>query len=298
MPINNTLPKIKKPVKFKTGSGSTEFKDQYDTLSVTLVSAPSYDELLSYIPEFGTATWRDKPESNLSNNEKKQVVQDLFDNHILPTAYETIGLTFRIEGMDIIDTTHLIRHRVMSFSSQCSADRDCRNDPAVVKPGILYSKYFNEYEKLINDCKALYAKMVDEQEVSILDARTILPRNLETFYYARINLKDAISFIKTRIDRQIQPASDNIIAILMYKEIVKIYPQINIDLDSPDRWYISTAPTGRSSNIYMPEKPRNDTFEYNEQWFLYKKTRDEFLDSQFFIARWNEIVKEINEIKK
>lgn len=300
MPINESLNDLKLPVRIKKNEPPrTVFKNQLDTIKVQLMYAPSLQDLLSYIPDFATATWQDTPNVNIKNEERNKVLQDLFDNKLLPTAYETINLTFRIEGMDIIDTTHLIRHRALSFSAQCSADRDLRKDDAVVKPGIMVnSKFYERYIEITKQSKQLYADMVDSEEISLLDARTILPRNLETFYYVRGNLKDLMDFIRQRLDEQIQPTSDNIIAMRMWLEIIKQYPPLigKINIGGPDQWYISTVQTGRSSNIYMPKK-ENDVFEYKKQWFLYPKRRSDFKGMEVYDRIKKEIIQEIEELK-
>ena len=312
MPINNKLNDITNPVSGKFNKPvETCFYDHLGVIEVELLNAPSYKELETYIPQFVDATWNDFPRDNYSLGERCFLVDETLAGKTLPTALETIGLVFLISNIDLIDVTHLLRHRTMSFSAICSADRDMRYDDCLVKPSIAEdlsevdsgtdwwkAGFYHRFTKIVTDAKQLYADMVDSGEISILDARTILPRCLEHHYYARVNLKDAIHFIKQRIDRQIQPESDNIIALKMWIEIVKKYPPIKklIDLDATDAWYIETAPTGRNSNIYMPEKPRNDVFEYKEQWFMYKKQRSEMRGGQVFIQLWNELRKELEDL--
>ena len=117
--------------------------------------------------------------------------------------------------------------------------------------------------------------MIYSREISILDARYILPRCLETFYYMRMNLKDTLHFINQRIDKQIQPETDNVIAYQMYLELLRNYPIANglVDIHKPAMHYISQARSDDSSNIYPPDKD-SDIFEWNEKDFLYSKTRD------------------------
>jgi thymidylate synthase (FAD) len=229
---------------------TTRFVENLGALEVKLLNAPTLDDLLSYIPSWGTATWNDKPHNNFSPDERAQVVQDMFEGKILPSSLETVGLVFLISNIDLVDVTHLIRHRTMSFSAICTGDRDLRDDDCLVKPAIMEDRaIYDRYMKVVSDAKQLYADMVDSKMISILDARTVLPRSLEHHYYARVNLKDAINFIKQRSDRQIDPESNNIIALKMWIEIVKQYPPIKslIDFSKPDFWYVHTAPTGRSS---------------------------------------------------
>lgn len=298
MPINNNLPPVKLPVDSKFNEEpTTKYLEQLNNIDVTLLSAPSYTELLSYIPEFSTATWRDKPDKVYTNEEAKDLVTALFNGYLLPTALETVSLTFRIDNMDLIDVTHLIRHRTLSFSAQCTADRDMRHDDAVVKPSIIDTEYYEQYQRIVYAAKVLYADMVDSKNISILDARTILPRCLSSFYYARGNLKDILQFIRTRLDEQIQPESDNIIAMKMLLAIVRQYPELkgSCKIGGRDEWYIKTARSGRNSNIYMP-KPENDVFEYNEDDFLYKKCRNKFYGSETYEQLKHEIMREIELI--
>jgi len=300
MPLNETLPNRLHPTKIKTNEYPlTAYINQLTNIKVELLQSPSLEELYRYIPQWVTATWSDKPTNLFSTEARHKALEDLFSGKVLPSALETIGLVFLVSNIDLIDVTHLLRHRSMSFSAICSADRDLRHDSCLIKPSIGNHKEFvHRFIGIVEKAKALYADMVDSDEISLLDARTILPRCLEHHYYLRVNLKDAMDFIRQRIDRQIQPESDNIVALKMWIEIVKRYPLLKgkIDLNAPDAFYVSVASTSRSSNTYMPEKPRNDVFEYKSQWFLYNKERKEMSGGEVFVNLWNTLVKELEEI--
>ena len=279
MPINNDLPVVELP----TGLGfdepiKTEFHDHLDSIKTKLVSCPSIEELRNYIPDFCTATWAEQPfnKGSLSDYEKDKMIWMLFNGKLLPTAFETINCTFTIEGVDTQFVTHLIRHRAFSFSAQCTGDRSQRNDNAVIPHAIINSpEMLERYKQLVNDSKQLYADMVDTKEISVMDARHILPKCLSTFYWARGNIRDVMAFIKTRIDKQIQPTEDNLVAYYMWLELVRQYPMIVdcIDIHTPARYYISTARTGTGTNLYWPDED-SDEFEYNENDFLYQSTRE------------------------
>ena len=116
--------------------------------------------------------------------------------------------------------------------------------------------------------------MIDTKQISIMDARYILPRCLETFYYMSLSLKDALHFIRQRIDKQIQPETDNVIAYQMYCEILKKYPVANgiINVHAPSNFYINMARSGKATNLYFPDMD-SDKFEWNENDFIYQCER-------------------------
>lgn len=295
MPKNNNLKPVKLPMKLRfKEEQTTEFKNNLDSIKVTLVDAPTIEQLREYIPGFITATWSDSPNElgkEMSIKEKDDAIKECFEGKALPTALETIGLTFTIEGISLQEVTHILRHRTASFSAECSGDKWWTHKAALIPNSIEnsnghkfdqsrsynYSEDFHaRYRKIVQESKKLYCDMIDSKQISIMDARYILPRCLETFYYMRIPLKDAINFIKQRIDKQIQPETDNIIAYYMYIELLSKYKHLVsdlIDIHQPSNFYIKTARTGKATNLYFPDKD-SDKFEYNEKDFIYQCTRD------------------------
>jgi len=274
----------------------TKFLNHLDNIKVVMMDCPTWSQLKQYIPEFTLATWEDTPNRVFTDEEREEAVRQTFEGKLLPTALETINLTFRVEGLDLIDVTHLIRHRTLSFSAQCTADRDMRLDDVLVKPSILDNDTFLErYKELHKLAKELYADMVDSKEVSIFDARTVLPRSLSNFYYVKGNIKDIIQFIRTRKDEAIQPESDNVVAIRLYQQLIKHLPELkdilNMDFGGPDHWFIKTAKEGHNSKCYLP-KPNNDVYDYNSEEYIYDKRRQDFPGSETYLN----ILKEVQDV--
>lgn len=300
MPKNNNLQPTMLPMELRFGEKPTTiFKNNLSSLKVELMSAPTMDELRSYLPQFVTATWQEQGDAHYNNEislkEKDEIIRDALFGKALPTALETINLVFRISGISLQEVTHIIRYRQAAFSADCSGDKWWTHKDALVPNSIenshgpsddkyAYSTgesihpedFYSRYKKIVEDAKQLYCDMIDSKQVSIMDARYILPRCLETFYYMRMNLKDAIHFIKQRIDKQIQPETDNIIAYQMYCAILKQYPVANglIDIHSPSYFYIKMARTGKATNLYYPDAD-SDKFEWNENDFIYQNYRSE-----------------------
>lgn len=302
MPKNNNLEPVKLPMVQRFGEKpTTRFKNNLNSIKVTLMQAPTMEDLRKYLPAFANATWSELPRDydNLSDDEKDELIREVFLGKTLPTALETINLNFRIEGISLQEVTHIIRYRNASFSADCSGDKWWTHKDALVPnsiqnsngsgvpyPGndsnidsdtaIAYDDFHARYKQIVNMAKQLYCDMIDSKKISIMDARYILPRCLETFYYMRISLKDALHFIKQRIDKQIQPETDNIIAYQMYVEILRQFPVAHgiVDIHAPSNFYIHTARTGKATNLYFPDAD-SDKFEWNENDFIYQCYRNE-----------------------
>lgn len=289
MPINSKLPEKKFPMKLKFGEEvNLDFLNSVRYNDVTCIQEPRRADVLHYLAPFALATWEDLPTNSYTDEQRDRAIKDLFEFKLLPGAMETIRFTFLLANIDLIDVTHLIRHRTFTFSAHCTGDRDQRQDRVMVKPSIDCNEKFNKrYTDLMEASAQLYADMVDSKEVSILDARTVLPRSFANHYYASANLKDLIPFFKQRLDKQIQPESDNLIALKMLIKVAAIFPEIGsiIKLKEPDHYYIKTAQTDHSSNLYQPEK-KNDTFEWNPQWFIYPCKRSEMPGAHSFNKEW------------
>lgn len=290
MPKNNSLEPVTLPMALRFGEKpKTEFKNNLDSINVTLMQAPTMDDLRKYLPAFANATWSDAPTDydNLSIEKKDELIRDVFLGKTLPTALETINLNFRIEGISLQEVTHIIRYRNASFSADCSGDKWWTNKAALVPNSIQNSNgdnsnpfddddFYSRYKEIVEMSKQLYCDMIDSKKISIMDARYILPRCLETYYYMRISLKDALHFIKQRIDKQIQPETDNVIAYQMYCEILRQFPVANgiVDIHAPSYFYINTARSGKATNLYFPDAD-SDKFEWNEHDFIYQCYRNE-----------------------
>lgn len=300
MPKNENVKRVPLPMVQRWGEKpTTEFVNNLDSIKITLVNSPTMEELRSYMPKFLDATWAENPEQadNMTVKEKDELIKECILGRALPTALETVGLTWQIEGISLQEVTHILRYRNASFSADCSADKWWTHKRALVPNSIENSdEFYERYKKIVEDMKELYCDMIDSREVSMLDARMILPRCLETFYFMRMNLSDTMHFIKQRIDKQIQPETDNLIAYYMYIELLKRYPIMNkvVDIHSPALFYIKMNDSGRTSNIYFPDKD-SDIFDWNPENFIYQKRREELNGTNSNSTNaFNKILKEVD----
>lgn len=280
MPKNNNLEVIKPPMVLKFDKGiKTEFKNNIKSIKIDMMFAPSIEELKSYIPYFVDATWSEDPLKIEYTEEQKEIfVREMFEGKYLPTAKETITFVFRISGITLQEVTHILRHRMASFSADCSADKWWTEKDCLVPYSIENSpEFYERYKKITEESKQLYADMIDSRKISIMDARFILTRNLETFYYMKIDFGNLIAFINQRKDVQIQPEADNIMAYEFTRLLLEKYGDYVsscFDFSNPSAFYQRMARTGKTSNIYFPDD-EVDNFEWNEDDFLYKNKRSE-----------------------
>lgn len=283
--------------KFKTGHKIVgEVVEHLSNIKVDLISAPSIEELNTWVPQFALAAWGDKPAEGPNYEALKTRAVDLmFEGKLLPTVLEGINLVFCVSGMDLTDATHLIRHRTLSFSAQALGDRDMREDRLFITGAM--APYSYEIQKLYQKTLELYAEMLDSGKVSSFDARGILPRGMETYYYVRGNLKDILAFIDLRLDRHIHPQSDNVIALYMYKELCKVYPQLKkkFDLYRCDRFYASVASSDVGHNIFPPNKLTKPYIQGKLAPCTHTKHRDDFHGSWIYLAIVDEVDRRIEK---
>lgn len=315
MPQNKSLTPISLPMKLKFGeTPKTRFHNNLEALTVELVDAPTRSQAHNVAWQYVKATWADHhDDTNMSNVTKQELsanLEDVLNFRALPTPMECLGFTFKLSGLSFQEVTHIIRHRAGSFAAQCTGDRDLRDDPAVIPEAVENSPEFLErWVNLTREAKQLYADMTDSKDVSMMDARMILPKCMTSFYLMRLNLKDLLGFIAQRQDMQIQPAADNLLAAFMARELVKVLPEASsrISFAKPDMHYVKTfrvpdgkgGHTSRGTNLYWPE-PKNDLFEYNPDDSIYQARREDINGTHnpggetVFTKLWNSALTEIN----
>ena len=317
MPQNRNLKPINLPMDLKFGqSPSTVFYNNLEHLKVELVDSPTRSQALNVAWQYVKATWADHHDdtnpSSTSLRELSANLEDVLNFRALPTPMECLGFTFKLSGLSFQEVTHIIRHRAGSFAAQCTGDRDLRDDSAVIPEAVQNSpEFYERWVTLVKESKQLYADMTDSKDVSMMDARMILPKCMTSFYLMRLNLKDLLGFISQRQDMQIQPAADNILAAYMAKEVLKVIPEAatRINFNKPDMHYVKTfrVPDGkggwtsRGTNLYWPES-KNDIFEYNPEDSIYQSKREDINGTNnpggetVFTKLWNSTLGEINEL--
>lgn len=303
MPKNNELTPATLPMPLRFNEKpTTEFINNLDAMEVTLLNYPTVDQLIEEIIPFTNATWNDDPiavRDSMSMKEKIQNVYDAFHFKYLPQSLETVNLTFLIKGIDLQTVTHLLRNRVgFTFSAECSGDKWWTHKRSLVPNSVQQSdEFYKRWKEITIAAKQLYCDMIDSKQISIMDARHILPRNLETYYLMHVNFLSLLNFLKQRIDKQIQPEEDNVLAYkLLLATIEKVPFAINVvNIHAPAMHYVTMARTGKATNLYFPDKD-SDIFAWNENDFIYQARRDELNGTnENATNHFNEVLKDLED---
>lgn len=256
--------KNKRFIKRKIKSWNGKIVNDLSNIKVTLLNYTPYSHLCKYIPELVTATWNENIQEfrdTLLPKDRDEIMKLCFEGKLIPTALKSIPITILIEGITTHDVTHLLRHSGLSFAA------DCTGDKYIVDRPIILPSFFNDcpeeyvfrYLDLQKQSYELYDDICNNlgNKVHIQDARLVLPRTMETFYYVTGSLFDFIKFLNQRIDMQVQPKSDNILALKLYKELSKVYP-IKININARNNFYCAESEHELSSKWYSP-LPQNET---------------------------------------
>jgi len=245
----------KKPPKEKS---SMKFKNHLKSIKATLVDYPTMKDLEKYIPEFCAITWMDGIEDidefmKDRKLDRRAMVMAMFNRQTLPTSLETVRLTFFLEGLDLTNVTHLIRHRLFAFSAQSTDPRSMENHD------ILTNDAWAEHGDLCTDAKALcmqanelYKKAL-RRGLTYYDARHYMPRAKESKYFMSGSIKDYLIFLKTRLGRQNQPTSDNILAMRIRQEILRVYPFLKIPVEEVQWAYLTNVDKKMNLNTFPPD---------------------------------------------
>ena len=318
MPQNTNLEPVTLPMPLRFGEDpQTEFVNDLDALRVELVDSPTAEQIRNVAYRYVKATWADSPEEtdplNATQRTLSETLEDVLQFRALPAGMEAMSFTFLVGGIDLQTVTHLIRHRAGTFAAQCTGDRWQSHSRALVPSAVENSpEIYERWKNHVEAGKKLYSDMIDTRKISIMDARTVLPRAVETFYYARFNLKDLIGFIRQRCDKQIQPAVDNLMAAKMALEVCKVIPEAATvigtkTLTGPAMHYVRNLRAGTGTNLYWPDSDTDEKIEYHPNDTIYQAERDDVNgtnppedqtgENSKFRQHWNSLLGEIRDLE-
>jgi thymidylate synthase (FAD) len=286
----------------------TKFKDYRKSIKVDLLYCPEKKEIMSSVYDFVKATWsEDGRESERATKEQmSEALITMLEGKALGLGIETIDFIFRIGGITRIDTHQIVRQRIgVTFSQQCTGDRFLTHNDVLIEENMNQPEILENLIKATITCKMSYAEMCDSLKISIQGAREILPHNLETFVFMKVNLMTLVDFYRKRIDDGSQTWPINIIAQQMSDAVCEKYPELKMIFDKAKTSYKFQTEASKdrknisSTSLYIP---KNDTdFDYHERDFLYQIKKEEMnftntpIEDMYFWG-FNRITKQQYEI--
>lgn len=260
----------------------TKFKDYRSSIKVDLVKYDDLDKSLKGTYDFVKATWsEDGRESERATNEQmKDALSAMLSGKALGLGLETISFIFRISGITRIDTHQIVRQRIgVTFSQQCTGDRMMHHNDVLVEESIAgHPASLSQFIQATLAAKITYADMIDTQKISIQAARSILPHNLETFIFMKIDLSTLLFFHQKRIDDGSQTWQINEIARQMATEVCKVYPDLTpVFLKNEKKFRFQREASADRNNTFSTGLyvPKDDEFEYHNRDFLYPNKKNE-----------------------
>jgi len=284
-------------------TGESIHKSHLENIKATPLQLPSIEDLAKYIPEFVSMTWlteMDDLKKLMAVREltREDIVNEMLNFRTLPTALETVRITMILEGLDMTNVTHILRHRLFGFSAQSSGwgsmeGHDWLHNPAwEARPDM-----FGRAVKLCNDSMQLYKDALDAG-MNFYDARHYLVHNMEQKYAMTGDLKAWIGFINQRLDRTNQPTSDNILALRCRQVILSAYPQLESKMPVEpilgiyvhainEKFNVNTYPPDANHREYMDKHG----IDWRDAKFDNDKPRDKYLGNEEFERVFNGILR-------
>lgn len=170
----------------------------YKDIKVNLVYIPNYRDFIESAYVAGITTWNQTGHNFI---EKTFGQKEFFVRHILKTRkisaiMEIPVFVFSVENIPRSMTHQIVRHRNMAFSQQSFRVSSCYPD-TVRMPNDLPSEILYEYNRIVEDSRELYKKMV-ENGIPIEQARNIMPMGTTTKIVMTTNMKALKDYIKAR----------------------------------------------------------------------------------------------------
>lgn len=259
----------------------TRFKDYKNSIKVDLIKSDTLDSMLDATYDFVKATWSEdgRESSRSSQVEKIDAINQMLEGKALQLGLETIQFIFRISGITRIDTHQIVRQRIgVTFSQQCTGDRFLHHNDVLVERAIANKdELYDEYIESSLRGKMTYAKLCDG-DVSMQAARAILPQNLETFIFMKLDLGTLLMFYRKRIDIGSQTWQMNEISRQMAEEVCKKFPMLKRVFDKYkdsfkfQKMAASDRSNTFSTSLYLPEP---DDYEYHIRDYVYPLTKSQ-----------------------
>lgn len=286
MPSNPSVPRTPSPFVSRRGEVPlTLVMDAERALTVEVLRAPDVasEAGLSALVSFAESSQADFPPLAAHG---RDIPRDIAEGRVLWQSAEVVDWVVRLSGLERVMTHQLVRQRVgTTYSQQCTGDRDCRHEIAVIPRAYARPGFEARRESLLRE--TLRAKMEYSADVDagicIGEARRRLPQNLATFINVRWCVTSLVEMFKKRRDPMTQDWLMYVLAGKVRDAIVEVSPWMeNVLRPAPaaGSYYSRVKTVGyTATHLWSPKGTDHDDYEWNPETFEHGDLSHEELSS-------------------
>lgn len=269
---------------------NTIFVDEEDNIIVKLISYPNIEQTEKMI--INVCFGHSNPEiyDSLSQEDRDKAIKEVIEGGTLPKALEMTGkFVFFINNVPLTFTHMIVRHRFFTILQMSTATGDLRNSNYLMPRAFARDKeYYEEIKQWYLEGKRLFCEAVDKHNISIQNARLLIPKNNCNHLYIGCDLKSFAEAYSQRMCSCEEPITSNIVFKKMSDEIIKIFPYFkNYFISSCETGKCLHSKQGKNANIVFKRDELHRKFlpqgylDNNPDNLLHDFTRDEMNKGEF-----------------
>ena len=258
----------------------TKFVDNISAVRVDLVDWPDEERLKTVFVNMSQASWFEDFYTTASEEDRQEVIEDLFSGKILGQGMEHPQFAFRVSGLSLHGTHALVRNRIgIAYLQQSQAVQDFRHSDILVPRAFTKHKdLLKRYEEWVQTGKQLYADMLDTGDIANTDARFCLPKTIPSWVYVTASLPTILSIYGKRTDTQEEHPEMNAMAYQMRDLIVDKFPYMRgYFVSHDDNGRCLHLRKGYAANCIFKRDDKHEIAGYSDEWTLHNKTKQELM---------------------
>lgn len=262
----------------KNETPKTNYISYPKSVKVTLLDYPDEKRIKKTFVNAATSSWFPNYAKDLDSEAMNEEIEDLLSGKTLGLGIEMAQFTFLVEGISLHDSQALVRNRIgITYASQSQAVRDLRHDNILIPNS--YNKYpvlLERYKKWAEDGKAIYAELLDTDNISVNDARLSLPKTIPVWIVVSCNLMTLTSLLEKRLDTQEESIGLNAMANQIVKLVVDKFPYMEFMLKSAcEKGKCFHQRKGWKANCIYKRDKLHSIEGYEDEFTLHDKTKEE-----------------------
>jgi len=268
---------------------TTKILDERNAIEVELISWPDIKQTKKMLVQTCHGYSNVVDYDNMSEQDRDETLKQIVSNNTLPKSAEMTGkFVFLVKNISLTITHCLVRHRFFTILQKSTAVNDLRNENFVMPRSLARDKdFYNDVLNWYKLGKELFCEAVDNHNVSVQDARVLIPKNNCNHMFIGCDLLSLVNAYGQRVDTQEEPIQHNIIFEEMKALVLEKFPYF-------EKMFKSHCDSGRCLHC-RPGSHTNIVFKRNEAHkkflpdgyldkhpdnLLHNKTRDEMSDGK------------------